>query len=66
LVPPSKTIFFLEGGYNLDAITASVAATIDGALAPGPIPDALGRLSSTAGRTVDYAVDRMAAYWDVS
>jgi acetoin utilization deacetylase AcuC-like enzyme len=31
LVPAGRTIFFLEGGYDLDAIRSSVAATLQGA-----------------------------------
>lgn len=30
-VPPGRTIFFLEGGYDTEAITASVSATLAGA-----------------------------------
>ena len=29
--PPGRTIYFLEGGYDLDAIRTSVAATLAGA-----------------------------------
>ncbi len=37
-VPGGRLIFFLEGGYDLDAITASVAATVAGVAGrePGP------------------------------
>ncbi len=41
-VPPGRTIFFLEGGYDAEAITASVSATLAGA----------------AGRTVEDKPDR--------
>lgn len=41
-VPPGRTIFFLEGGYDTEAITASVSATLAGA----------------AGRTVEDEPDR--------
>ena len=30
-VPPGRTVFFLEGGYDLEALTTSIAATLLGA-----------------------------------
>lgn len=36
LVPPGRVVAFLEGGYHLDALAASVATTI-GALAGAPV-----------------------------
>ena len=32
LVPAARTIFFLEGGYNLDGIRSSVSATLSGSV----------------------------------
>ena len=41
LVPAGRTAFFLEGGYNLEAISRSVAATLRGAAGDhGALPEA--------------------------
>ncbi|GIU93237.1 MAG: deacetylase [Acidimicrobiia bacterium] len=37
VVPPERTVFFLEGGYNLAALTASVAATLRGVFHIGAV-----------------------------
>ena len=47
VVPSSRTLYVLEGGYDLEAVEASVVATIDGADAPpsdGRSPDAAWRI----------------------
>jgi len=46
LVKPQRTICFLEGGYDLEAITASVSATLSGA-AGMTVPDENRRFRSS-------------------
>jgi len=36
-VPPSRTVFFLEGGYDLQALRSSTAATLRGTAAPAAL-----------------------------
>jgi acetoin utilization deacetylase AcuC-like enzyme len=63
LVPPGRTVYFLEGGYDLEAIRSSVAATLDGyagAVSPPPAPAA-----NWIGRGLDQIVETLAPYWDV-
>jgi acetoin utilization deacetylase AcuC-like enzyme len=47
LAPPGRRIFFLEGGYDLDALQRSTAATIAALLGETILPEP--RTSGTAG-----------------
>ncbi|MBT8198294.1 MAG: histone deacetylase [Acidimicrobiia bacterium] len=63
-VPDPRWVFFLEGGYDLEAIAGSVAATVDG-LAGLPVD---GRRLATspshpAWRMVDQVAQRAATWW---
>ena len=62
---PARTVFFLEGGYNLEAISGSVAATLIGTA--GTPPSGLGAtaVTSAALRTMDYAAERLSDFWDL-
>ena len=64
LVDPSRTIFFLEGGYDLDAIRASVAATLT-ACAGEPVSDEEVRWNSPteAFAVVEAVAEQSAAVW---
>ena len=66
LTPPGRTICFLEGGYDLDAITASVSATLAGA-AGMVVPDEEHRFSSSelAFATLDAVRAEAAKVWDL-
>lgn len=66
VTPPGRTIFFLEGGYDLDAIRKSVSATISGA-AGIPVPDEERRLRSpdVAFRILDAVVEESRKAWDL-
>jgi acetoin utilization deacetylase AcuC-like enzyme len=57
----TNTVFILEGGYNLDAITASVAATLDG-FAFGTVPI---ERSEDGDPHVDLAVAVDSLFWDL-
>lgn len=64
LAPRRRTIYFLEGGYDLAAIRASVCATIDGAA--GSVPPASPYVSGdSAWRTVDLVAQAMAPFWEI-
>ena len=66
VTPPGRTIFFMEGGYDLDAITESVSATISGT-AGVAIPDEMSRFRSpqVAFRILEAVVDETRKAWDL-
>ena len=66
VTPPGRTIFFLEGGYDLDAITESVSATVSGA-AGIVVPDEAHRFRSpqVAFRILEAVVDEARKAWDL-
>ena len=66
VTPPGRTIFFLEGGYDLDAIRESVSATVSGA-AGIPVPDEVRRLRSpeVAFRILDAVVEEARKAWSL-
>jgi acetoin utilization deacetylase AcuC-like enzyme len=65
LVPTSRVIAFLEGGYALDALTASATATADG------LTGRIGgikwpkEVAGSAGRVVDLAIESLSRYWEL-
>ncbi len=63
LVDRGRTVFFLEGGYDLDAVRNSVAATLDGHAHPKPLPG--GADDRALDPTIDQIVETLAPYWDV-
>jgi len=66
LMPPRRTIYYLEGGYDLDAIAASVSATLAGA-AGTVLPDEQQRFRSSelAFATLDAVKEGAAKVWDL-
>lgn len=64
VVPSNRTIFFLEGGYDLDGIRTSVSATLAGS-AGVPVPDETLRPTSPgdAFRILDEVSAAVAAVW---
>ena len=64
LVAPGRSVIFLEGGYDLDALQAAATATVQGWL------DAKYRIDpTTAGNTTDWYLERaaesIARFWDL-
>ena len=66
VTPPARTIFFMEGGYDLDAIRESVSATLSGA-AGIALPDEVHRLRSPhiAFRVLEAVVEATRRAWDL-
>ena len=65
IVPANRTVAFLEGGYDLEAIAASASATVRGTLAlepTQPLPDVV---SGSAARTVELTVEALRSHWEV-
>ena len=65
VTPPGRTIYYLEGGYDLEAIRASVTATLAGA-AGKEVPDEARRFRSpeVAFRILDAVTSEAAKVWD--
>jgi acetoin utilization deacetylase AcuC-like enzyme len=64
-VPSGRVIAFLEGGYDLDALTTSSTATVDG-LARRVIDfEWPTEAAGSAGRMVDLAVESLSRYWEL-
>jgi acetoin utilization deacetylase AcuC-like enzyme len=65
VVPPSRTIAFLEGGYDLQAMAASASATVGGTLALTGAPALPSLISGSVARVVELAVETLSRYWEV-
>lgn len=66
VTPPARTIYYLEGGYDLDAIRASVSATLAGAAGRETREeDRRFRSPETAFRILDAVTEEAAKVWDV-
>ena len=66
VVPAKRTVGFLEGGYDLDAIEASTRSSVRGSLGldePLPLPTEIG---GSAKRVVDLVVAELSEFWDIS
>ena len=64
IVGKGRIVFFLEGGYDLDAITNSVAASIRGV--DGEFPDLSGEVSPRrAQHMFELAADHHGKTWDL-
>ncbi len=64
VTPKGRTIYYLEGGYNLGAIRASVTATLAGAVG-APVPDEPSRFPSPDGafQILDSVSRQVAGAW---
>ena len=64
VVAAGRTIIFLEGGYNLNAMTRSVAATLRG-FAGRPVEDEEVRRESglRSWRTLEFVVEQQRRHW---
>ena len=66
VTPPARTIFFLEGGYDLEAIRTSVSATLAGS-AGIAVPDEVHRFRSpeTAFRVLEQVAGEAGKVWEL-
>ncbi len=66
VTPPARTVYVLEGGYDLDAITESVASTLVAATG-GPVPDGACDADSpaVAWKILRRATDVVAQHWSL-
>ncbi len=64
VVPSHRIVYFLEGGYNLDAIRESVAATLRATVAPDR-GGAAGDPSGAVATVVSQARERLGEFWEL-
>lgn len=69
IVPPGRMIAFLEGGYDLDAVSAGSKATGEAMLNKGALSQ-MGTSTDrgdggSAEKLVQLAVDELSPYWEV-
>ena len=62
-VPRARTIAFLEGGYDLDALRASSAASVIGLSGIGQLPTWPDAVPGSASRVVELVVDGLSSTW---
>jgi acetoin utilization deacetylase AcuC-like enzyme len=63
--PPSRTVLFLEGGYDLEAIEASARATVIGLANGTGAGDLDAEASGTAKALLEHCVASASAHWEV-
>lgn len=63
--PPARTVLFLEGGYDLQAMEASARETVIGLTAGARDGDLDTEASGTAQRLIEHAVITTSAHWEV-
>jgi acetoin utilization deacetylase AcuC-like enzyme len=64
VAPSARTIYFLEGGYNLTAIQGAATAVVNGAM--GLAPDYVARSSShQAWNTLESVKSSVRVFWSV-
>ena len=64
-VSPSRTIAFLEGGYDLDALAASSTETVDGLAGDVSAPEWPIGIAGAAGKVLDDAIEVLSPYWEL-
>jgi len=62
-VPRARTIAFLEGGYDLDALRTSSAASVIGLSGIGQLPTWPDAVPGSASRVVELVVDGLSSTW---
>ena len=65
IVPANRIISFLEGGYDLTALSTAPVTTVQGLLTPDRDPSWSEMSNSSAGRLVDLTVEMASKYWDL-
>ena len=66
VTPPRRTIFFMEGGYDRDAIRTSVSATLSGASGMAAQDgDRRYRSSEIGFRILDWVASQAGKVWDL-
>jgi acetoin utilization deacetylase AcuC-like enzyme len=65
IVPANRTVSFLEGGYDLDAVAEGARSVVEGALGyvgDGPIGEVV---TGSAAKIVDLAVSTVSRHWEL-
>ena len=64
LIPKQRTVFFLEGGYDLEALRGSISATLNGHAGLG-ISNAPSIGAEAPNPALSQIVETLAPYWDL-
>ncbi len=65
IVPSSRIVAFLEGGYDLSAVEASTRESIHGVLGITDAADLPTAMSGSVERVCDLAVEALSPYWEL-
>jgi acetoin utilization deacetylase AcuC-like enzyme len=65
LVPANRTVSFLEGGYDLDAVSEGCRSVVEGALGYQGGDEMGSEVTGSAARLVDLAVEGLSPYWEL-
>jgi len=65
IVPSNRIVAFLEGGYDLDALASSAAATVEGLVGMRGAPDLPSAVGGSAGRILDLVVESLDSHWEL-
>lgn len=65
IVSANRIVAFLEGGYDLDALASSAAATVESLTAPPSDTELPTVVRGDMGRVLDIAVKALGPYWEL-
>jgi len=65
VVPSNRIIAFLEGGYDLEALASSAAATVEGLAEAKPQAASPVAVGGSVGRILDLIVESLDSYWEL-
>jgi len=65
LVPAHRTVAFLEGGYDLDAIAEGARYSVEGTLANMDPVELPTEVDGSAARVVDLSVEYLQQFWEL-
>lgn len=65
LVPAHRTVAFLEGGYNLDAVAEGSRLSVEGTLANVDLVELPTEVAGSASRVVDLSVEYLQQFWEL-
>ena len=65
LIPKQRTVFFLEGGYDLEALTGSISATLNGHAGLAGETSMPSKARDVSNPALSQIVETLAPYWDL-
>lgn len=65
VVPANRTVSFLEGGYDLDAVAEGSRAVVEGSLGYQGTGTPSTEVTGSASKMVDLTVDTLSSHWEL-